>query len=151
MLSQFGSLVDRHPLRHATGLLLSAAAMAMKHINPQLVTDVLCGHEGLADFQLVNSPETAFAAMMCCTWLQMHVEVQAFLTLPDLTAEGAELDDYCQVIKPFSIETAVDHCVEPTSTGNYRCAYNHLLQTCVVPYVGIMFLPCQIVHNALLL
>ncbi|KAL0042783.1 hypothetical protein WJX79_011021 [Trebouxia sp. C0005] len=52
--------------------------------------------------------------------LQMHVEVQAFLTLPDLTAEGAELDDYCQVIKPFSIETAVDHCVEPTSTGNYR-------------------------------
>jgi len=50
----------------------------------------------------------------------VHVEVQAFLTLPDLTAEGTELDDHCQVIKPFSIETAVDHCVEPTSTGNYR-------------------------------
>jgi len=77
--------------------------------------------------------------------------VQAFLTLPDLTAEGAEMDDYCQVIKPFSIDTAVDHCVEPTSTGNYRSAYNHLLQTFVVPYVCIMLLPCQIVQNALLL
>ena len=53
--------------------------------------------------------------------VQVHVQVQAFLTLPDLTAEGAGLEDRCQVIQPFSIETAVDHCVEPTSTGNYRC------------------------------
>lgn len=54
--------------------------------------------------------------------LQVHVQVQAFLTLPDLTADGGGgLDDRCQVIQPFSIETAVDHCVEPTSTGNYRC------------------------------
>lgn len=78
----------------------------------------------------------------------MHVEVQAFLTLPDLTAEGAEMDDYCQVIKPFSIETAVDHCVEPTSTGNYRSAYNQLLQTFVVLYDCVMFLRHQIVHNS---
>ncbi len=80
----------------------------------------------------------------------MHVEVQAFLTLPDLTAEGAEMDDYCQVIKPFSIETAVDHCVEPTSTGNYRSAYTHLLHNFVVPYVCIMLLPCQIALLALI-
>ena len=55
--------------------------------------------------------------------LQVHVQVQAFLTLPDLTADGGGLDDRCQVIQPFSIETAVDHCVEPTSKGNYRCSY----------------------------
>ncbi len=40
--------------------------MAMKHINPQLVADVLHGHEGLANSQLVNSPDTTFAAMVCC-------------------------------------------------------------------------------------
>ena len=131
MLSWCGSVLDRRFCRHATGLLLLIAAMPMKRINLQLVIDVLHGHGGLADFQLVNSPETTFAAMMCCAWLQMHVEVQAFLTLPDLTAEGAELDDYCQVIKPFSIETAVDHCVEPTSTGNYRSAHNQPLLCCM--------------------
>ncbi|KAL3144163.1 hypothetical protein ABBQ32_003947 [Trebouxia sp. C0010 RCD-2024] len=54
--------------------------------------------------------------------LQVHVQVQAFLTLPDLTADGGGLDDRCQVIQPFSVETAVDHCVEPTSSGNYRRA-----------------------------
>ena len=59
-------------------------------------------------------------------FVQVHVEVQAFLTLPDLTAEGGELDDHCQVIQPFSIETAVDHCVEPTATGNYRCFHTTL-------------------------
>ena len=66
---------------------------------------------------------------------QVHVEVQAFLTLPDLTAEGGHLDDHCQVIKPFSIETAVDHCVEPTSSGNYRPASIHAA-----------FSPCAALH-----
>lgn len=56
--------------------------------------------------------------------------MQAFLTLPDLTADGGGgLDERCQVIQPFSIETAVEHCVEPTSTGNYRCL---LLAICII-------------------
>lgn len=79
-------------------------------------------------------------------WLQVHMEVQAFLTLPDLTAEGAELDGHCQVIKPFSIETAVDHCVEPTSTGNYRCSPNHI----PARFCGIWlqsYAPCSNAHE----
>jgi len=66
MLSQFGSAVAKYLCCHATRQLLSAAAVAMKRISPQLVTDVLHRREGLADFQLVNSPETTFAAMVCC-------------------------------------------------------------------------------------
>lgn len=65
MLSQIGSAVAKYLCRHAARQLLSAAAVAMKCINPQLVTDMLHGHEGLADFQLVNC-ETIFAAMVCC-------------------------------------------------------------------------------------
>ena len=62
------------------------------------------------------------AAVTNWWFLQVNVQVQAFLTLPDLTADGVGgLDDRCQVIQPFTIETAVEHCVEPTSTGNYRC------------------------------
>lgn len=54
--------------------------------------------------------------------VQVKVEVQAFLTMPDLAAMQSEQIDHCQVINPFSIETAVDHCVEPTTTGTYRSA-----------------------------
>ena len=54
--------------------------------------------------------------------MQVKVEVQAFLTMPDLAAMQTEQIDHCQVINPFSIETAVDHCVEPTLTGPYRFA-----------------------------
>ena len=54
--------------------------------------------------------------------VQVKVEVQAFLTMPDLAAMQSEQIDHCQVINPFSIETAVDHCVEPTITGTYRSA-----------------------------
>ena len=93
----------------------------------------------------VSSPQTLLVACLnAVTWhslsiaelgVQVHVEVQAFLTLPDLTAEGGQLDDHCQVIKPFSIETAVDHCVEPTSSGNYRPAPIHAA-----------FSPCSALH-----
>lgn len=72
--------------------------------------------------------------------LQVHVQVQAFLTLPDLTADGGGLDDRCQVIQPFSVETAVDHCVEPTSSGNYRRA----------PHPCLLVL-CDILHSHQLL
>ena len=64
--SQSGLVTDKHLCYHATRQLLSAVTVAMKRINPQPVTDMLHGREGLADFQLVNSPETTFAAMVCC-------------------------------------------------------------------------------------
>lgn len=65
------------------------------------------------------------------------MEVQAFLTMPDLAAMQIE---HCEVIKPFSIEAAVDRCVEPTITGTYRSdcfvlgqlwAYSHVVSSCL--------------------
>jgi len=63
-LSQFGPVVAKCLCCHATRQLLSATAMAMKHINLQLVIDVFTDIKDWLT-QLVSSSETTFAAMVC--------------------------------------------------------------------------------------
>lgn len=66
--------------------------------------------------------------------LQISMGFQAFLSRPE--ADSMVFIERWQVIDTFSIDTTVDHCVEPSA---YDATYRQVFPKCPCLYLGLIF------------